>query len=142
MVLQEAPDMSIFRFISWIDRGGTMIVYGDGSQSNDFTYLEDIARGTILALKPLGFEIINLGGDKPCKLMDFLQIIQNKINKPNKLNIIYEPFHPADMMATWADITKAKDILECQPVKTLELSIENSIKWFIENHFWVLTLVL
>jgi len=92
--------------------------------------VDDITRGTIKALKPLGFEIINLGGDKPCKLMDFLQIIQNKLNK---LNIIYEPFHPADMMATWADITKAKEILDWQPTIKLEQGIESAETWFLQN---------
>ncbi len=131
------PDMCPLRFISWVDQEKPVIIYGDGNQSRDFTYVDDIAQGTIKALKPLGFEIINLGGDKPCKLMDFLQIIQNKLNKPNKLNIIYEPFHPADMMATWADITKAKKILNWQPEIKLEQGIESAVKWFIENRSWV-----
>ena len=130
------PDMCPLRFISWVDQEKPVIIYGDGTQSRDFTYVDDIAQGTIKALKPLGFEIINLGGDKPCKLMDFLQIIQNKLNKPNKLNIIYEPFHPADMMATWADITKAKNILGWQPNINLEQGIESAVKWFIENRSW------
>jgi len=102
------PDMSIFRFISWVDQGKPVIIYGDGNQSRDFTFVDDIARGTILALKPLGFEIINLGGDKPHKLIDVLHTIENKLNK--KAKIKYEPFHPADMLATWADISKATKI--------------------------------
>ena len=131
------PDMCPLRFISWVDQEKPVIIYGDGTQSRDFTYVDDIAQGTIKALKPLGFEIINLGGDKPCKLMDFLQIIQNKLNKPNKLNIIYEPFHPADMMATWADITKAKDILAWQPTIKLEQGVDAAVQWFIENRSWM-----
>ena len=51
-------------FISQIDRGETMTVYGDGSQTRDFTYVDDIASGTIAALKPVGYEIVNLGGGK------------------------------------------------------------------------------
>jgi len=130
------PDMCPLRFISWVDQEKPVIIYGDGTQSRDFTYVDDIAQGTIKALKPLGFEIINLGGDKPCKLMDFLQIIQNKLNKLNKLNIIYEPFYPADMMATWADITKAKNILAWQPTITLEQGVESAVQWFLENRSW------
>ena len=118
------------------------IIYGDGTQSRDFTYVDDIAQGTIKALKPLGFEIINLGGDKPCKLMDFLQIIQNKLNKPNKLNIIYEPFHPADMMATWADITKAKNILSWQPKIKRTQGLDESGKWFTDNRDWTTNIEL
>lgn len=58
------PDMSIFRFIKWIDEGKPIILYGDGSQARDFTYVDDIADGTILAMKNVGYEIINLGGGK------------------------------------------------------------------------------
>ena len=56
------PDMSPFRFIKWIAEGTPIRLYGDGSQSRDFTYVDDIARGTVLALKKTGYKIINLGG--------------------------------------------------------------------------------
>jgi nucleoside-diphosphate-sugar epimerase len=128
------PDMSIFRFISWVDQKKPVIIYGDGNQSRDFTYVDDIARGTIMALKPVGFEVINLGGDEPHKLMNVLRIIEKKLGK--KANIEYEPFHPADMLATWADITKAKKILGWQPTIKLEQGIEAVVQWFAENRSW------
>src|SRR5687767_1454773 len=56
------PDLSIFRFVQWISEGRPVRVNGDGEQSRGFTYIDDIARGVISALKPLGFEVINLGG--------------------------------------------------------------------------------
>jgi UDP-glucuronate 4-epimerase len=59
------PDMSLFRFAQWISEGRSVEIYGDGSQSRDFTYVDDIARGTILGLRPLGYEVVNLGGDRP-----------------------------------------------------------------------------
>jgi nucleoside-diphosphate-sugar epimerase len=133
------PDMSIFRFISWIDQNKPVTVYGDGTQSRDFTYVDDIARGTIAALKPMGFEIINLGGDHPHKLMEVLTLISNKLNKsnqsnkPDTQNIIYKPFHPADMIATWADISKAKEILKWQPNVTIEQGLDSTIKWYKDN---------
>ena len=55
------PDMSIFRFIKWIDEGIPLKIFGDGSQARDFTYIDDIAEGTIKALQKVGYEIINLG---------------------------------------------------------------------------------
>ena len=67
------PDMSAFRFVQWISEDRPVVVYGDGSQSRDFTYVDDIARGTIAALKPLGFEVINLGSDRPVVLMDAIR---------------------------------------------------------------------
>ena len=62
------PDMSVFRFIRRIAEGEPIVVFGDGSQSRDFTFVDDIARGTIAALRPLGYEIINLGGDREVRL--------------------------------------------------------------------------
>ena len=58
------PDMSVFRFIRRIAEGEPIIVFGDGSQSRDFTFVDDIAAGTVAALRPLGYEVINLGGDR------------------------------------------------------------------------------
>lgn len=134
------PDMSVFRFISWVDRQKPVIVYGDGSQSRDFTYVDDIAKGTIAALKPLGFEIINLGGDCPHKLMDVLNGIANQLER--KAKIVYEPFHPADMMATWADVTKAKQSLNWIPEISIEQGIDNTIKWYKDNHAFTSTIEL
>jgi nucleoside-diphosphate-sugar epimerase len=128
------PDMAPLRFISWIFQQKPVVMYGDGSQSRDFTYIDDIARGTLLALKPLGFKIINLGGDKPYRLVDFLHVIEEKTGKKAKLT--YKPFHPADMKATWADITKAKRLLDWQPTVQLEKGIEIAVEWFIENRSW------
>ena len=134
------PDMSIFRFISWIDRGEPAVVYGDGSQSRDFTYVDDIARGTIAAIKPLGFEIINLGGDCPHKLMDVLRNIERQLDK--KACITHEPFHSADMLATSADITKAKHHLKWHPEISIEQGIDNTIKWYKDNHAFTSTIEL
>ena len=62
------PDMSVFRFIRRIAEGEPIVVFGDGTQERDFTYVDDIARGTIAGLEPLGYEVINLGGDRPVRL--------------------------------------------------------------------------
>ena len=64
------PDMSIFRFVRRIFEGEPIVVFGDGSQTRDFTFVDDIARGTIAALRPLGYEAINFGGDRPVSLRD------------------------------------------------------------------------
>ena len=128
------PDMSPLRFISWVYQEKPVIIYGDGKQSRDFTYVDDIARGTIMALKPLGFDTINLGCDQPHELLEFLKLIEEKLGK--KAKIINEPVHPADMKATWADITKAKKILGWQPSVKLTQGLDESVKWFTDNHSW------
>ena len=74
------PDMSAFRFVQWISEGKPVIVYGDGKQSSrDYTYLEDIARGVIAGLKPLKYEVINLGSDSPIVLIDTIRLIEELV---------------------------------------------------------------
>jgi len=130
------PDMSIFRFIKWIDEGKPIILYGDGSQSRDFTYVDDIARGTILATKELGYEIINLGGGKnPISLKRVIETIEAYLGK--KAVIDYRPFHKADLKETWADITKAKNLLNWKPKVSFEEGIKKTVDWYLENRDWL-----
>ena len=130
------PDMSIFRFIKWIDEGKPIILYGDGSQSRDFTYVDDIARGTILATKELGYEIINLGGGKnPISLKRVIETIEAHLGK--KAVIDYRPFHKADLKETWADITKAKNLLGWEPKVSFEEGIKKTVDWYLENRDWL-----
>src|SRR5208337_1680491 len=76
------PDMSIFRFIKWIDEGKPLELFGDGTQSRDFTYVDDIAAGTIKGLKETGYEIINLGGGKrPCSLNYVISRLEELLGK-------------------------------------------------------------
>jgi len=129
------PDMSIFRFIYWIMKGEPIEVFGDGGQSRDFTYVDDIAEGTIRALKPLGYEIINLGGNNPYKLIEVIRLIEKYTGKEAK--IVFKDFHKADLKATWADITKAKKLLGWEPKINLEEGIKRTVEWFKENWDWV-----
>ncbi|WP_299237731.1 SDR family NAD(P)-dependent oxidoreductase [Sulfurihydrogenibium sp.] len=130
------PDMSIFRFIKWIDEGKPIILYGDGSQSRDFTYVDDIASGTILATKELGYEIINLGGGKnPISLKRVIETIEAYLGK--KAVIDYRPFHKADLKETWADITKAKNLLGWEPKVSFEEGIKKTVDWYLENRDWL-----
>ena len=129
------PDMSVFRFIKWIMEGSSLEVFGDGSQSRDFTYIEDIAEGTILALKPLGYQIINLGNNKPHSLLEMISLVERFTGK--KAKIENREFHKADMKATWADITKAKELLGWQPKTSLEEGIEKTVDWFKKNWHWL-----
>jgi len=129
------PDMSIFRFIKWIMEDRPIEVFGDGTQSRDFTYVDDIAEGTILALKPVGYEIINLGGNNPHELTEIINLIEKYTGKEAKL--VNKEFHKADIKATWADITKAKEILAWEPKIGIEDGIKRTIEWFLENWVWL-----
>jgi nucleoside-diphosphate-sugar epimerase len=128
------PDMSLFRFAQWIAEERPVIVFGDGMQSRDFTYVDDIARGTIAALRPLGYEVINLGSDRPMVLMDALKLIERLIGKQAKIE--YQPFHKADILATWADITTARQKLGWEPAVSHEQGIENLVDWYRQNRDW------
>ncbi len=130
------PDMSIFRFIKWIDEGTPIKLFGDGSQARDFTYVDDIARGTVLAMKPVGYEIINLGGGKnPISLKTIIQKIENLLGK--KAKIEYKPFHKADMKETWADIEKAEKLLGWKPETDIDEGLKKTVQWYVENRDWL-----
>lgn len=130
------PDMSIFRFIKWIDEGGTIELFGDGNQSRDFTYVDDIARGTILALKPLGYEVINLGGGKDPKTINYvIDFIENLLDK--KAIIQKKTFLKTDIKETKADNSKAKNILGWIPEISLEEGLKRSVDWYNENKVWL-----
>ncbi|HID15561.1 MAG TPA: NAD-dependent epimerase/dehydratase family protein [Candidatus Atribacteria bacterium] len=129
------PDMSIFRFIKWIDEGSPLILYGDGSQMRDFTYVDDIAKGTVLGLKSLGYEIINLGGNKPYKLSYMIKLIEENLGKEAKIE--QKPFHKADLKATWANIEKARELLGWEPSISLEEGIKRTVRWYLKNRDWI-----
>ena len=128
------PDMSIFRFIQWIEEGRPLILYGDGLQERDFTYVDDIARGTVAALRPLGFQVINLGGDRPAQMMDIIRMIEERLNK--KADIDPRETAPADMPATWADINKAEELLNWRPEVSLEKGLDAAISWYLQERDW------
>jgi UDP-glucuronate 4-epimerase len=128
------PDMVMFRFTKWIQESLPVLVNGDGEQSRGFTYVDDIARGTILGLRPLGYEIINLGGHESIKINELIQILEDMIGK--KANVEYRPFHPADMFANWADVQKAKRLLGWEPKVTLKEGISNLVEWYESEHAW------
>ncbi len=122
------PDMSIFRFIKWIDEGKSLELFGDGGQSRDFTYVDDIARGTIAALKPVGYEIINLGGgNNPLSLNTVIDMIEKMLGK--KAVIENKEFHIADIKETWANISKANRLLGWKPQVSFEDGIKKSVEW-------------
>ncbi len=128
------PDMSLFRFTQWISEGRPVLIYGDGSQQRDFTYVDDIARGTIAGLKPVGYEVINLGSDTPVPLMDTVRLIEDLTGKQATLE--FHPFPKADVYATWADISKAERLLSWRPQMTYRGGIAALVEWYRTNQEW------
>jgi UDP-glucuronate 4-epimerase len=128
------PDMSLFRFVQWVSEEKPVIIFGDGRQSRDFTYVDDIARGTIAALRPARYTTINLGCDNPTVLMDAIRIVEDCVGK--KARIEFRDAHPADVPATWADITRAREQLNWAPTTTLQQGIAKLVTWYNENRAW------
>lgn len=129
------PDMGIFRFVRWIAEGEPIRIYGNGQQSRDFTYVDDIAEGTVRALKPMGYEIINLGGGKnPVSLNEIIHKLSAKFGR--KPHIQYEAAHAADMSSTWADISKANRLLDWKPEVSLDQGLEECADWYLLNLPW------
>lgn len=126
------PDMSVYRFIQWVDEGQELQVFGDGNQARDFTFVDDIARGSIAALRPVGYEVINLGGGKnPVTLLTLIGLIEKNLGK--KAKIANKEFHAADVKETWADIAKAKAMLGWEPSVSLEDGVKRSVEWYLAN---------
>jgi len=128
------PHMSMFRFNKWITEGTPVRIFGDGNQTRGFTYLDDISRGTILAINELGYEIINLGGHESISINDLITKFENAIGKQAVRE--YEPAHPADMSASWADVEKARTLLGWSPKFTLDQGIREVVRWYKEENSW------
>lgn len=133
------PDMAPFRFVQWISEGRPVTIFGDGQQSRDFTYVDDIARGTVAALRPLHYRIINLGSDAPVILLDVIHLVERLVQRPAQLT--FRPAHIADVPATWADISQARQLLNWQPQTTLEEGFAHLVTWYQAQRAWASQIV-
>jgi nucleoside-diphosphate-sugar epimerase len=128
------PNMSMFRFVQWISEGKPLHLNGDGEQKRGFTYIDDIARGTMLALKPVGYEIINLGGHESISINKLIEMLEQAIGR--KATIERHPFDRADMMANWAVVTKAGELLGWEPQVGLQEGIARMVAWYQNERSW------
>ncbi len=130
------PDMAPFRFVEWILGGVPIRVFGDGGHSRDFTYIDDIAEGTVLGMKEVGYEIINLGcGANPLSVNNLLELLEELIGK--KPTIERSPSLLADMPETCADTTKARQILGWEPKINPTEGFLRTVQWHLENRSWL-----
>ncbi|MCS7214102.1 MAG: NAD-dependent epimerase/dehydratase family protein [Candidatus Calescibacterium sp.] len=126
------PDMSVFIFVKNIMEGRPIRIFGDGKQKRDFTYIDDIVDGTIRCMElGSGFDIINLGNNKPVELIYVVRLIEQNLSKT--ANIIFEKPNLLDLPATWADINKAQNLLRWTPKTSIEDGIRRTVEWFIQN---------
>jgi nucleoside-diphosphate-sugar epimerase len=128
------PDLAMFRFVQWITEGQPVRINGDGKQSRGFTYVDDIARGTIAALKPVGYEIINLGGHEVITINELVEMIEELTGK--RADRQYGPPNLADMFTNWADVSKAREMLGWNPQVNLREGLRNLIQWYNAERGW------
>jgi UDP-glucuronate 4-epimerase len=128
------PDLAIFRFVKWISEGEPVRVNGDGEQSRGFTYIDDIVRGIVAALNPVGYEIFNLGGHEVITINELISLTEELIGK--KAIVQYGPPDLADMRSNWADVSKARQLLGWQPEFTLRMGISKLVEWYRAEREW------
>ncbi len=128
------PDLAIFRFVKWVIEGEPIRINGDGNQSRGFTYIDDITRGIIAALKPIGYEVINLGGHEVISINELVTLVEELTGK--KANVQYGPPNLADMVMNQADVSKAQELLNWNPQVNLRQGIKNLIDWYYVEREW------
>src|SRR5881296_151803 len=125
----QRPEMAIHRFTRLIDRGLPVPRFGDGSTRRDYTYITDIINGVLRAMERVqGFEIINLGGSQTTRLVDLIELLEKNLGK--KAVIEEEPGQPGDVVATCADVDKARRLLEYEPRVSVEEGIGRFVEWY------------
>jgi UDP-glucuronate 4-epimerase len=125
------PDMSPFRFIEWIRRGQPIQLYGDGTQTRDFTYIDDIAGGTVASLGIRGCEVLNLGGgNKPISVNAMIAAFEAALGKT--ATVEHLPSNNADMQDTSAEIGKAARLLGWSPQTPPSVGFRKTAEWHLE----------
>ncbi|HHV05964.1 MAG TPA: NAD-dependent epimerase/dehydratase family protein [Anaerolineaceae bacterium] len=128
------PDMVMFRFCQWIAEGKKVTITGNGEQSRGFTYVDDIVSGTLLALKPLGFDVFNLGGHEVVTINELLAMFEERLGK--KAIVEYIPSHRADVFENLADVSKARKDLGWEPKVSLSEGIDAMVDWYLTHRDW------
>jgi UDP-glucuronate 4-epimerase len=126
---RQRPEMAIFKFTKKIFNGQEISIYGDGSSSRDYTYIDDIINGIINSIQNIkGYEIINLGNSHPTTLKELIKIIEEASGKYAKIK--FEEMKPGDVFTTFADIKKAIKMINYNPQTSIYDGINKFISWF------------
>jgi UDP-glucose 4-epimerase len=126
---RQRPDMAFHKFVRQIHEERPITIYGDGSQTRDFTYVDDIVAGTVSSAETDGVagEVFNLGSGTRTVLNDVLGVLRALLGD---FEVSYEPRKRGDMAHTLADVSKAKRMLGYSPRVTLKEGLSNFIRWF------------
>jgi UDP-glucuronate 4-epimerase len=126
---RQRPEMAIHAFTRAIVRGETLRLFGDGSARRDFTYIDDIIAGVTAALdRPHPYEIINLGESQTIALRDLIARLERMLGKPANVQAL--PPEPGDVPVTYADVSKAKALLDYTPSTTIDDGLAQFVAWY------------
>lgn len=133
---RQRPDLAIHKFVSLIEKGRPIPIYGDGSTSRDYTYVDDIVRGMLAAADRCdGFAVYNLGGSAPVTLRALVTAIEGALGKC--ANVERHTMQPGDVDRTFADVRLAEAELGFHPNVDLSTGLSRFIEWFRqERHSW------
>lgn len=134
---RQRPDLAIHKFTKIIESGKELPFYGDGTTERDYTYIDDIMDGVLKSIQYLEknssvYEILNLGESRTITLSKMVSTIENSLGI--KANIKKMDMQPGDVNRTFADITKAKNLIGYSPKTKFEDGIDEFIKWYKENN--------
>jgi len=126
------PDMMAYLVADSITKGIEIPIYNGGDMFRDWTFVEDITDGAVAALdRPLGYEVINLGRGEPTKLRDFVNMIEKLAGR--KANLVDKPKPAADVVTTYASISKAVELLGYNPKVSVQEGVKAFWEWYMVN---------
>ena len=127
---RQRPDLAIHKFAQLISSGKAIPVFGDGTTRRDYTYIDDIIAGTRAAIdyNQSNFEIINLGESRTVELRELIALLEKDLGQVAKID--RQPTQPGDVPQTFADITKARRLLNYNPQTQIENGIRKFVEWF------------
>lgn len=130
---RQRPDLAIHKFTKMISEGKPIPFYGDGTSRRDYTYIEDIVNGVLMSLNYVEnheniYEILNIGESRTISLKEMVETIEKALNK--KAIIDQQPMQPGDVTQTYADITKAKQLIGYEPKTDFEEGIAHFVAWY------------
>lgn len=129
----QRPDLAIHKFVKAVHQQKPITMYGDGSTSRDYTYVQDIVQGIQSAIGYTGsmYEVINLGNNYSIMLRDLIAEIERTVGKKGVIE--RHPEQPGDVPKTFADISRAALLLGYQPHTSLEQGLKNFYDWFLQH---------
>ncbi len=126
---RQRPEMAIHHFVKNIIDQESIVLYGDGNSVRDYTFIDDIVDGIIKCVGRLnGYEIINLGESQTVSLRDLVSNIENIVGKKAVIN--FKPMQPGDVRRTYADISKAQNMLDYSPCHSINYGLTKFINWY------------